>query len=142
MPFLTNKITDNATPTPDEYFFEDIQGSFQRRGAELQVIKRRGIDDVFLRDTGTRGQAFTFNTVHYVLDKQAAIDALDAYLLLLDGSVREIIQHSESQGYYLLIGVKEVERRTVVSVKNAIIANASVRQVCQWTAIHVPEPGA
>ena len=126
MPVLQNSISS--------YTFDDLRGNVPKRGQELQIFIRPGIDGVGARKTGSRTGPVQLVSVHYVLDWAAAESALIAYKTLVGAEPVTIVQHDVDYGTYLVAGVEQVEAAAVISVAgNTIITNPQVRQVCQWT---------
>lgn len=124
------------TNTIDSEQFEDIRGSLQPESEELEVFARPGKDGTTVRLTGLHGRPVQIQTLHYVADFAAAKAALTAYVQMKDGANYEITQHSVSFGDFRILDVVEVEARAVTNVIGSIIANATVRQICQWTVQH------
>lgn len=126
------------TNTIDAYSFEDIRNSLQPSSEELELFTRPGKDGVTLRLLGERGRPCQIFTMHYVADFTAAKSALSSYVQLKDGGVHEIIQHTTSFGDFFILDVVEAESRAVSGVVGSLIPGATVRQICQWTVLHVP----
>lgn len=125
MGVLTNSIGAHS--------FDDMRGNIPRRGQQLQIFSRPGIDGVGSRKTGSRTGAVRILTHHYVLDWTAAKTAMDAYKLLVGADPQTIIQHDENYGTYLVQSVEQVSAHAVVNAIGAIIPNAQVKQIVAWT---------
>ena len=115
--------------------FEDLQGNLIKRGEKLEIFSRPGIDGVGARKTGKRTGPFTVTSVHYVLDFQAARDAVTTYQAMRGVDPVEVIQHSISHGTYLVVDVQQVRVEAVLGVGSTLVTDPEVRQICQWTLI-------
>jgi hypothetical protein len=106
----------------------------------MEITVRAGIAGEAFRRTGIRAAPSQIQTVHYVVDWEAAKNALVAYNDLIDGNPYEIIQHTTNYGYFRVAQVAEVEARAVENVVGSIVATPTVLQICQWTVISTEAP--
>lgn len=133
MPIHTNTI--------GAYSFEDIRGQLQPKQQQLEVIVRPGLRGESTRKTGVRGTPFQITTLHYVLDWDAAQDAMVTYLDLIHaGAPVEVIQHSLSYGYFKVLQVAQVEARACVNVIGQLVPNAELLQMVAWTLLSTDPP--
>lgn len=126
--------------TIDAFEFEDIRGRLQPKAEQLEVIVRPGHAGETTRRTGVRAVPSQILTLHYVLDWEAARDALVAYTDLIGLEPVEVIQHSLSYGYFKILNVAEAEARAVVNVTGQLIPGAEVLHVVQWTLLSTNPP--
>mgnify|MGYP000883630070 CR=1 FL=1 len=125
------------------YEFREIVGSFVARTQQLEVIARQGRDDAIVRLNHIRGPVFTVQTVEYVSDFNGAIVAIDTYSQLKDGRPYTVFQYGQDMGDYWVLDVREVSRQKVSSVIGGPAGGETVKQVCQWSLMHVnPAPPA
>ena len=112
--------------------FEDLQGSLQKRGQQLQRFVRPGIDGPGYRSTGKRTEQFAMISKHWVLNFTAAESALITYQTLIDLDPQVVIQHSVNHGTYKVIAVQQVSAIPTEGSTGTLIANATVLQTCRW----------
>ena len=132
MPALQNSIGN----TPDEFYFEDLQGAIALRKMELEIWTRPGVDGAGARKTGYRGRPFQLRSVHYVADWLATQEALIAYQQLIGEDPVEVIQHDNSFGTFLVLDVEQLpETHACYNVIGSIVDDPQVLQYCLWTLL-------
>lgn len=129
MPVHTNSIGAST--------FIDLQGRLQPRSEQLEVLSRKGKDEVALRLTATKGRPVKLRSINYVASFAAAKTAIETYIGYKDGTKRTITQHSVSFGSFQVIDVIEVVAKAVTSVQGGLAGGEEVYHVCEWTVISV-----
>lgn len=118
----------------DGYQFEDLQGNVPKRGQELDIFIRPGIDGVGARKTGKRTGPIQLISHRYLINWQDAEDAIVNYKALVGAEPVTVVQHDIDYGTYLVVAVDQVSAFAVYSVAgNTIVTNPQVKQICQWT---------
>jgi hypothetical protein len=133
MPALQNSIGNS----PDEFYFEDLQGAIVLRAQKLQLLERLGIDGTGVRKTGVRGVPFQLRSVHYVADWDATEEALLAYQSLIGAEPVDVWQHDVLFGTFLVLNVEQLpETRACYNVTpGTIVENPECLQYCLWTLL-------
>ena len=129
-------------PGADVPLFEFIAivGTFLPTSEQLEVFSRKGQRGVTVRKTNERPRPFQIQTRHFVADRQAANDAISAYLDLKDGADYEWRQAGQYMGVYQIIELVESNRRAVGPVVGGLFGNEEIQQLVTWTLLHVPIP--
>lgn len=123
------------------YEFIEIQGSLNGRARQLEVIARKGQDDVTIRQTATRGRPITVRTVNYVSNFTGAVTAIDSYTELQDGNSYPVVQYGVDLGDWYVLQVREVSRQYVTNVIGGRVGGETCFHVCEWQLLHVtPAP--
>lgn len=128
MPAFTNTI--------DDFEFEGLYGRLNPKAEQLEVIVRPGHAGESTRRTGIRGAPSQIVTMHFVADWEAARNAIDAYIDLIDGNPYQVIQNDVDYGLFKVLNVVEMpQTHACTRVNGSIIPNPQVQQWCQWTLI-------
>ena len=141
MPVHTNKIEllDSGGSATETVLYQDIRGNFEYARNQVEVLRRKGVDGVGLRDIGSRGIEFTFSTVQYATSFGNATTVIQSAQSLIGSGAPygvRIMQHSSNQGVYRVLGVRSVPPpRAVGAVAGSLIANPQVEVALQWRVI-------
>lgn len=139
---LTNSIIFDPDDEEDGFFqFEDMSGVLHPRTEQMEVIVRPGSDGESLRTTGVRAIPSQVVTMHYVEDLEAAKDAIEAYITLIDGLPYEVVQREISYGFFRVLSVVQLpQSRPSFNNINALLPDTEYRQYCLWTLVATEAP--
>lgn len=122
MPYLTNQIGGLT--------FITVEGNIDLRSEQLETFARIGRDGVIARKTGSRGVPFRLQTVSYVTNHTAAKTLNETLKALVGDQPLTIIQHSVNYGDFLLLRVRQVDKRAMINC--TLGSEFQVRVVHEW----------
>jgi hypothetical protein len=149
MAYLPNLIAydlDDFDPediegSDDTYYgFDSIDGPPQPRQEQHEVFVRPGHDGETMRETGVRGVPYQIRTVLYVADRQDAVDALDAYVDLVDGLPKYLIINGRGWGYVRVLNVANAGMLPCGSVIGSLISSPTIKHVVVFTLLATEAP--
>jgi hypothetical protein len=145
MAILANYIITDADDfdvgDPDTYLpFDDLIAAFQPKAEQLEVIVRPGRDGEIMRETGVRADPTPMRTLLYVVDRGDTLDAIEAYVTLIDGLPYEIIQHGESFGFFRVLKVNPLPLVPCAACAGSLISNPGILLAVDWLVISTEEP--
>ena len=125
MPFHTQQIGVDLS--------DEMRGSPDRSGQNIQAFVRLGRDGIGFRRTGIRGKAFKVTTIRYELTFVTARDLIDAYQVYRNSDPVNLVLNTVAMGLYQVLDVQQLGVQACTSVVESIVINPQVRQVVEWT---------
>lgn len=151
MSYPNRIVFGTADDLSGEFRFDDIQGPFQPKQIQPQILVRPGLDFERIRLTGSRGLPFPIRTCLNLADRDEAKQALSDYITLVDGNAYEVFQYDESWGFYYVLQVVEHSLSPVITAAGTLSQLGglgspvlpTVYQCCIWTLLstQTPDPG-
>lgn len=130
---------DNTGAEDETREYQAIRGVPQRRRTVAQVLRRPGVDDVTIRELGTRASAFVLVSLEYKQSLAAAKTAVDAYQAEIASGMQygiRVYQQGVDQGKFAVLGVRQLGQAIPIGAAvNSLIADPACQLTMEWTLI-------
>lgn len=145
MPVHTNSIAVLASngSAASTQLFQDIRGTPKLASQQVEVLRRRGVDGVGLRNLGEQGEPFPLLCYQFLANYATAKTAVvNAQALQGDGAEYGIrlTKDSVDWGVFGVIRVDEVLIRAVGAVAGSLVANPGVLLITRWMLVNQEIP--
>lgn len=138
MPVHTYKIEslDDGGLAEDTYNFQDLIGEPQLSSKRIEILSRRGVDGVGLRDVGSIPEPFQLLGIAYFVDFAAAKDGADLLRALIGHTYGcRLTINSVDWGVFDVLEVRPEPARACGAVVGSLVENATCVQRCILTLI-------
>lgn len=121
--------------------YQAIYGVCPGRRRRTEVLVRPGVDDVTIRDLGTKAEPFQIITREYKVSIASARSAVKAYELLIGSGMQygvRVYQQGVNQGDFAVLDVQQYGAILPIGAAvNSLLANPAAMLNMQWTLIEL-----
>lgn len=132
---------DNAGAETTAREYQAIVGICHRRRRRTEVLRRPGVDDVTIRELGTKAEPFKLVSIEYKVSIASAIAAVDAYELEIGSGMQygvRVYQQGQQQGDFAVLDVRQSGPILPIGAAvNSLIASPAARLAMEWTLIEL-----